>query len=248
MFSVVERVRSIAQRSRWPGLLIGAGLMMLLVVRELPPDSSLAEVRENGALIVCNPPSLPPLLIRQDKASRYTGTEADIVRSIAAGIGVSVQWNPQPGWGDTIDPSDWGLRPSACDLVVGGVVVANETRSLLELVPYRQVGWAFVGDPGTTMTGLYVPFWGVDRGQAARWLRDEGHDLRFFFNADAAKEALHNGDVESILSLEPVAEWIAAGQKSITATTELPKQRLAVATWKGRTTLNREVQRIVPSL
>ncbi|MEX0386116.1 hypothetical protein [Spiribacter onubensis] len=247
MPSVAERLRAVVQRTGRSGVLIIAGIIMLLAVRELPPDSSLADVREAGTLIVCVPPSLPPLLIPQPGSDRYEGTEAALVRSITAGIGVSVQWNPQPGWGDTIDPSDWGLRPSACDLVVGGIVAAEETRSLLELVPYHTVRWAFAGDPGAGAVGLYVPFWGVDRGRAARWLRDEGYDLRFFFNADVAREALSNGEVRAVLSLEPVAEWIAAGQDIVTPTTGLPGETLAVATWKGRTTLNRAVQRAVPS-
>ena len=247
MLSVADRLRGLSRRTGRSGLLIIFGIIMLLAVRELPPDSSLAEVREAGTLIVCNPPSLPPLLTPQQGGNRYEGTEADLVRSITDKIGVSVQWNPQPGWGDTIDPSDWGLRPSACDLVVGGIVDEEETRSLLELVPYRSVGWAFAGDPDAGATGLYVPFWGVDRGQAARWLRDEGYDLRFFFNGDVARDALHRGEVSAVLSLEPVADWIATGEARVRVVSGLPGETLAIATWKGRTTLNREVQRVVPS-
>jgi ABC-type amino acid transport substrate-binding protein len=241
-----KRVHWILRRIGRSGLLIIAGVIMLLVVRELPPESSLAQVREGGALTVCVPPSLPPLLTPDSGVNQYQGSEAELVRLIAADIDVSVQWNPQPGWGDTIDPSDWGMRPSACQLVVGGIVGSEETRALMELVPYRTAEWSIVGDPGAGPTGLYVPFWGIDRGQAARWIRDQGYEQLFLFDAREARDALQRGDVGAIVSLRPVARWLA-GDRPVRTVTGLPVETLAVATWKGRTTINREVRRVAPS-
>ena len=246
MRSAAERVQRLFRRIGRSGLLIIAGIIMLLAVRELPPESSLAQVREGGALSVCVPPSLPPLLTAQSGSDQYQGSEAELVRSIAAEIDVSVQWNPQPGWGDTIDPSDWGMRPSACQLVVGGIVASEETRTLMELVPYRTADWAVAGDPGAGPTGLYLPFWGIDRGQAARWIRDQGYEQRFLFDAKEARDALQRGDVGAILSLRPVARWLA-GDRQVNTVEGLSAETLAFATWKGRTTINREVRRIVPS-
>jgi len=246
MPSAAEHVQRLFRRIGRSGLLIIAGVIMLLVVRELPPESSLAQVREGGALTVCVPPSLPPLLTPRSGSDQYQGSEAELVRSITAEIDVSVQWNPQPGWGDTIDPSDWGMRPSACQLVVGGIAASEETRTLMELVPYRTAEWSIAGDPGAGPTGLYLPFWGIDRGQAARWIRDQGYEQRYLFGAKAARDALQGGKVSAILSLRPVARWLA-GDRQVRPVQGLSAETLVLATWKGRTTINREVRRIVPS-
>ncbi len=226
-------------------MIIG-GIAALLAVRELPPDASLAEVRKAGALMVCAPPALPGLLEPQPGDDGYAGIEAGLVRSVAEEIGVPVQWNPQPGWGNAIDPSDWGMRPSACNLVVGGIVASAQTRALLDLVPYAREPWAFAGNPEADTAGLLLPFWGIDRGRAARWLRDQGYQTRLFFDAERAREALRAGDVGAVLSLRPVAHWLAGDRLPVTPTEALPARTLAVATWKGRTTLNRALRRALP--
>lgn len=226
--------------------MIAGGIAILLAVRELPPDASLAEVRKAGVLMVCAPPELPGLLELRPGGDGYTGIEAALVQPVAEEIGVPVQWNPQPGWGDAIDPSDWGMRPSACNLVVGGIVASAQTRALLDLVPYARQPWAFTGDPDAGTAGLFLPFWGVDRGRVARWLRDRGYQVRLFFDGERARGALRAGEVGAVLSLRPVARWLAGGRLPVTPTEALPARTLAVATWKGRTTLNRAVRRALP--
>jgi hypothetical protein len=245
MPSVVERLPKPVRRLGPSGLLIVCGLAVLVAVRQLPPDASLRQVKDAGVLLVCSPPALPPLL-RPDGAGGFDGREAELVRAVASEIGVPAQWNTQPGWGRGADPSDWGVRPSACNLIAGGIVAGERTRALMDLVVYDRVSWALAGDREGETIGLYLPFWGVDRGTGARAIRDLGARPKFLFDAERARKALETGRVGAVLTLEPVADWLAGEGRAVRTLDALPVEALAIATWKGRTTLNRAVRRAVP--
>ncbi len=244
MPSVAERLRTPVRRLGRSGILIVCGLAALVGVRQLPPDASLSQVREAEVLLVCAPTGLPPLLTPREDGG-FAGREAELVRAVAAEIGVPAQWNTQPGWGRGADPSDWGVRPSACNLVAGGLVASERTRALMDLVVYDRAPWALAGDPGAGTIGLYVPFWGIDRGTGARAIREMGARPRFLFEAAQARQALRNGEVGAVLTLRPVAQWLAGGERRVDRVEALPVESLAIATWKGRTSLNRAVRRAV---
>lgn len=246
MPSVADWLGRFGQRLGRSTVLIAGGVVALLAVRELPPDGSLGQVREDGVLSVCVPRSLPPLLEPVEGDDGFRGREAEHVRAVAQALDVRIHWNIQSGWGDGIDPAGWGMRPSSCYIAVGGIIATRETRALMELVPYAETGWAFAGDPEAAETaGLYLPFWGVERGKGARFLRDEGYTVRFFFAADEARTALQTGEVDTILSLAPAARWLATEDDTVYSADDLPRETLAIGTWKGRTTINRAVRQAV---
>ena len=96
------------------------GVLGYLAIRTLPPDNSLALVRQAGTLNVCFPPSFVPYIRAVDDGA--DGNEAQLVKSVARELGLKVGWNLQAGWGQAPDPVDWGLRPEACDVVTGGII------------------------------------------------------------------------------------------------------------------------------
>lgn len=245
MPSAGDAVRWVRRRLGRPGLMIACGLAVLVGVRQLPPDASLRQVREGNVLLVCAPPKLRPLLVPRD-GDDFGGIEARLVEDVAAELGVPVQWNTQPGWGRGPDPTDWGVRPSACNVLVGGIVAGERTRALMDVVVYDRVPWALAGERGAETIGLYLPFWGIDRGTGARAIRDMGARPRFFFDARKAARALESGQVGAVLSLEPVAQWLAGEATRVETVDALGAEALAIATWKGRTTLNRALRQAVP--
>lgn len=232
--------------------MIVCGVAALLLVRQLPPDASLAHVREAGVLLTCTPSGLPPLLTPDDGADTgFSGSEAGLARFIAEDVGASVQWNTQPGWGRSVDPYDWGIRPGSCDLVVGGILVSSETSALLDLIPYRTAGWVLSGASpdavASERVGLYVPYWGAPRGRLTRWIVDHGAQPRFLFDGESARNALASGEVAAVLTLAPTARWLAdsTGGAEMHLLPGFAKATMAVATWKGQVTLHRAVESAV---
>src|SRR4051794_13060952 len=74
-----------ARHFDWPGWLFIAGL--LVCVQWLPPDTSLAEVRRNGMLRVCMPPTYPPLVTGEPQRP---GLEVELLRQVADRLGVQL--------------------------------------------------------------------------------------------------------------------------------------------------------------
>ncbi|MBO1436574.1 hypothetical protein [Meiothermus sp. CFH 77666] len=213
-------------------LTVLVGLALLLVARELPPDLSLAQVRQAGVVKVCHPPNLPPLIERGGR-----GQEAELARRIARALGVEAQFNLQAGWGLGQDPVDWGLRPESCDLLVGGILLERETTQLLTPLPYQESRWGLLGEG--PRVGLLAPFWGADRLVLTEWLEARGYRAAYLDDAHEGGLALRRGEVTGVLTLEalrpvlPPLPWQPIRQ--------LGAAQLAVGVWKGRTTLKRAV-------
>jgi hypothetical protein len=51
----------------------------------------------------------------------------------------------------------------------------------------------------------------------------------------------------AVLTLRSVAAWLAGDTARVQTVDALPAEQRAIATWKGRTTLNRAVRQAVPS-
>lgn len=221
--------RSPYRASLWTLLV---GLALLLLARQLPPDLSLAVVQQAGALKVCHPPSLPPLVVPGGE-----GSEVELARRIARALGVEAQFNLQAGWGQGQDPVDWGLRPESCDLLIGGILAGQETRLLLTPLPYQQGHWGLLGEG--PRVGLLAPFWGADRLTLTEWLEEQGYEVNYFDSPTEARAALKRGQVTGVLTLDvlkptlPDLPWRAIQR--------LGEASLSVGVWKGRTTLKRAV-------
>lgn len=233
-------------------MFIACGVLAYLGLRQLPPDNSLARVRGAGVVRVCVPPDLPPFVAGQSAgAGALRGLEADLIARAAERIGVPVGWNVQAGWGTSPDPVDWGLRPESCDLLAGGIVVNDETRGALQVLPYARVGWSLLGVSGArpARLGVLSNHWGLTADDALGWAQDHAGTFEVLPDAAQAVAALRSGQVDSVLGLEPEVTWVA-GQvtgASMSGVPDLPAQTLALGMWKNNITLKRVVGAALPS-
>ncbi|WP_146237275.1 substrate-binding periplasmic protein [Deinococcus yavapaiensis] len=222
------------------------GVASYLLLRELPPDSSLALVQQSGVLNVCHPSTLAPFV--DSDGDTVSGTEAELARRVAASIGVRVNWNLQPGWGQAPDPVDWGLRPESCDVLVGGIVTSSETQALMQLLPYDRVPWVLLTREGTPRNlGILANHWGLLGDQVFDWGDRHGYSYLSFESAGEAAKSAESGEVDAILALRPEAEQVAKTLPAWTArpVEDLPAAELNVGLWKTRITLKRAVKRAI---
>lgn len=220
------------------------GVLAYLALRQLPPDSSLAQVSESGVLNVCVPPGLTPYLTGDPEAGTPGGSEAALVQRVAHRIGVPVGWSLQTGWGSSADPVDWGLRPESCDLLAGGIVVGDETRALMTTVPYAQVHWALLRLPGPGGTlAVLNGHWGLSTAMAFDWADHHHLEYDLPLSAQEALDGLKAGRYNAVLALEPETTWLRTqlGRGDVTRPAELSAQTLALGVWKTRITLRRAV-------
>ncbi|PNY80132.1 substrate-binding periplasmic protein [Deinococcus koreensis] len=223
------------------------GVLSYLLLRQLPPDNSLARVKAAGVLTACVPPSLPPFISSDGSAA--TGSEARLIEAAARRMGVPVGWNIQAAWGTSPDPVDWGVRPESCDVLAGGIVVNAETQGLMQVLPYRTVGWALLSTaPQPTKLAVVTNHWGLAADDAYGWADARGLDFLAYPSATEALAALRSGERDSVLALEDEVEWLRAqlpGSRPQALPT-LPRQTLALGLWKNNITLKRVVQGSLP--
>jgi len=111
-------------------LLPVAFLVALLgAVYALPPDRSFADVRDAGVLKACVPPLYPPLVTADAGAP---GIDIDLVKAIAAELGVAPEFNQNAAIGRDFNPRAWRLTRVQCALLAGAVVDSPTTRSFLD--------------------------------------------------------------------------------------------------------------------
>jgi polar amino acid transport system substrate-binding protein len=224
-------------------LFIVLGVAAYLGLRQLPPDSSLAQVQAAGVLNVCVPPGLTPYVMG-DAQTQLTGSEAQLVQKVARRLGVPVAWSLQPDWGSSPDPVDWGLRPESCDLLAGGIVAGDETRALMTPVPYAQARWALLRLPGNTgQLAILNGHWGLGSDVAFDWAdkRQLAYDVPA--TAQETLDGLQSGKYRAVLALQPEAEWLRGqlGKGILAVQNDLPTQTLMLGVWKTRITLRRAV-------
>lgn len=220
-------------------LTILVGLSLFFIARNLPPDLSLQRVQNNKVLSVCHPPKLPPFVTSE--GGWVNGSEAELLRLLAHTLMVDTQFNLQAGWGQGSDPTDWGLRPEACDVVIGGILVAPETQALLSLLPYRQTHWALLGDG--PKIAVVAPFWGAEPGALGAWV-EKRYRLSFVGDLFEALNELRSGQITGVLTLWDAAMWLRqqGAKGEIRPIFTLGEPRLAIGVWKGRTTLKRAME------
>ncbi|WP_216326781.1 substrate-binding periplasmic protein [Deinococcus aestuarii] len=222
------------------------GVLAYLGLRQLPPDNSLALVRQAGVMSVCIPAELPPFVTATEDGAR--GQEAELLRRAAARIGTSLEWNLQASWGTTPDPVDWGLRPESCQVLAGGIVVSPETQALMQPLPYAETGWALLTfDPAKSL-GVLANHWGLNAEEAYDWADRQGQDFTSYDHAGEALAALKGGEVGRVLSLREEAEWLQ-GQlpgARVQEVSDLPRHTLALGMWKNSITLKRALTAALP--
>ena len=133
-----------SERPRWVGDLITVAAIAALfsAIYLLPPDTSLAEVKHAGILRVCVPTLYPPLVTGKPDAP---GFDIEFTQAIAKRLDVGVVTNANAAMGRDFNPRDWNVTRAQCQMLAGGVVVSDLTRSFLDTTPpHLETGWALV--------------------------------------------------------------------------------------------------------
>lgn len=227
-------------------MLIVLGVIAYLLLRQLPPDNSLARVKAAGVLTACIPSELPPFISVQNDQGQ--GSEAELLTQAAKSIGVPVAWNIQAAWGTSPDPVDWGVRPESCDVLAGGVVVNEETQALMQVLPYQRAGWAMLTTRDKPQKlAILTNHWGLESDRAFDWADSKNLDYLGFNSAGEALRALKDGTQDSALGLEPEVQWLQSqlAGSQVRRVPELPTQTLALGMWKNNITLKRALLRTV---
>ncbi|GAA5533733.1 hypothetical protein [Deinococcus aluminii] len=226
---------------------IVVGVLAYLGLRQLPPDNSLALVRQAGVLNVCVPAELPPFIVPQGDGA--SGLEAALLERAAARIGVPPQWNLQAAWGTSPDPVDWGLRPESCQVLAGGIVVSPETQALMELLPYANTRWALLTLDRTKPLGVLANHWGLNADEAYGWADAHGEPFTAYDQAGQALAALKGGEVGRVLALREEVDWLRVQLPGtrVQAVPDLPGHTLALGLWKNMITLKRALRAALPA-
>lgn len=225
------------------GLLVVVALMLLVTL--LPPDTSLREVEATGALRVCLPASYPPL-VTGDPAR--PGIDVEILRAIADRMGAALLVTHIDAMGRDFNPRHWAINRAKCQIVAGGVVDSDLTRSFLDTGPsYAQTGWGIVApEPLTDLHGLTLGaltiISGLDRIGLSSYLRREEVTTRVVpdsagFVGGIAGGTFDGGVTELLLARQIAADngWWAAPLKG------LARYNLVFGLWKGDITLKRRI-------
>lgn len=234
-------------------LSFGVVLALLVGVSLLPPDTSLREVERAATLKACVPSVYPPL-VTGDPAQ--PGVDIELLQAVAERLGVSLLLSENRAMGRDFNPRNWGLNRAQCQVIAGGMVDSDQTRSFLETGPsYADTGWAIVSPApidslkGRTIGALTL-ISGLDRIGLASFLRAQGATVRVVANADAlvadiSAGTLDGGVTEAILASKLAADngwtvdWAPAG---------LARYHLVLGLWKGDITLKKAIEQAFADL
>ena len=201
-----------SERPRWLGdvmtfVVIAA---VLGAVSFLPPDTSMAEIRQAGVLKICVPTLYPPLVTGKPEAP---GFDIEFAQAIAKRLDVRLIVANNPAMGRDFNPRNWNVTRAQCEMLAGGVVASDLTRSFLDTTPpHLQTGWALIAKtlPASlrdVKVGFYAGLAGLDRIALSRFLRSQQAQVQIFPTAEALTEALRAGKIDAA-----VGEALMAGQ------------------------------------
>jgi ABC-type amino acid transport substrate-binding protein len=244
-----------SERPRWVGDLVTlAGIAALFgAVYLLPPDTSLAEVQRTGALGVCMPTLYPPLVTGKPDAP---GFDVEFVQAIAGKLGVKTVVNANAAMGRDFNPRDWSVTRAQCQMLAGGVVVSDATRSFLDTTPpHLETGWALVAAklPARftgVKVGVYTGLAGLDRLGLSRYLRGANAQVEIVPSAEALADALKSGRIDAGVSEALMARQIAGtlGMQVAWMPEALARYPVAFGLWKGDLTLKRRLAGVIDQL
>lgn len=238
-------------RQRLRADLIAFGFVGLLLwgINFLPPDTTLAQVRESGALRVCVPDAYPPLVTGDPDRP---GIDIELLREVADGLGVRLVTVTNSAIGRDFNPRNWRVTRAQCLVIAGGIVDADATRSFLVVTrPHLETGWAavVVDQAQATFSGAKVGFFagltGLDRLGLSRWLRDRGANVTVLSSVEDAASGLADGRFDVVVTEALTARQLATKIDSVAAWLPLEDGRLPIAfgLWKGDLTLERALER-----
>lgn len=232
---------------------IGVVLALLLAVTFLPPDTSLSEVRASASLRACVPPVYPPLVTGD--ADR-PGIDIELLEAVAARIGAGLVLSRNDAIGRDFNPRNWGLNRAQCQVIAGGVVDSDQTRSFLETGPaYTQTGWAVISPaPLADLKGLNVGVLtlvsGLDRIGLASFLRSIGVRPQVVRRPEELVAGIVEHRFDAGITEALLAAGLAAGNGWSAAwmPPALTRYNLVFGLWKGDITLKRAIDRAFAEL
>lgn len=227
-------------------LSFAAVLALLIAVGLLPPDTSLSEIEEVGTLRACVPPVYQPLVTGDPERP---GLDIELLRAVAGRLGFSLALNVNTAMGRDFNPRNWALNRAQCQVVAGGVVDSDQTRSFLETGPsYASTGWALVSpEPLAGLEdktiGALTLISGLDRIGLATYLRNSGAAARVVTNADALVAGIADGTFDAGVTEALLASQLAEDNGWTVAwmPPELARYNLVFGLWKGDITLKRAI-------
>ncbi|MFL6289169.1 MAG: transporter substrate-binding domain-containing protein [Actinomycetes bacterium] len=109
----------------------------------------LAEVCNNGTIVVSTDPKYPPQSSLNPETGEYEGFDIDVATEIANRLGVKISWE-EPSW-NLITSGGWNGR---FDMSVGSMTVTDERAKVLNFTPayYFTPASAAVNADNTTIT------------------------------------------------------------------------------------------------
>jgi len=243
------------ERPRWAGDLITVGGIAALfgAVYLLPPDTSLALVKQAGVLQVCVPTLYPPLVTGKPDAP---GFDIEFVQAIARRLDVRIVVNANAAMGRDFNPRNWSVTRAQCQILAGGVVASDLTRSFLDTTPpHLQTGWALVAAQlpprlGGMKIGFYAGLAGLDRISLSRFLQAQKTSVEIVASADALADALRSGRIDAGVSEALMARQIAGtlGMQVAWLPESLGRYPVAFGLWKGDLTLKRRLVDVIGDL
>lgn len=228
------------------GLSIGLIVALLFGVGLLPPDTSLREVKNAAVLKACVPPPYPPLVTGDPD---LPGIDIELLRAVAEKMGVSLLLSENRAMGRDFNPRNWNLNRAQCQVIAGGVVDSEQTRSFLETGPaYADTGWAVLSPaPLETIEGLDVGTLalvsGLDRIGLASYLRSQGVAAKVVTSPEALVASMADGSLDAGITEALLASKLAAENNwnVAWAPPELGRYHLVFGLWKGDITLKRAI-------
>ncbi len=244
-----------SERPRWIGDLITVvGIAALFgIVYLLPPDTSLAQVKQAGILRVCVPTLYPPLVTGKPDAP---GFDVEFLQAIAKRLDVRLTINTNPAMGRDFNPRNWNITRAQCEMLAGGVVVSDTTRSFLDTTPpHLRTGWALVAASiperlQDLKIGFYAGLVGLDRIALSRFLQAHKSRVEIVASAEALAEGLRAGRFDAGVSEALIARQIAGGLGAHVAwlPETLGRYPIAFGLWKGDLTLKRRLVEVIDQL
>jgi polar amino acid transport system substrate-binding protein/cystine transport system substrate-binding protein/membrane-bound lytic murein transglycosylase F len=243
------------ERPRWVGDLITVAAVAALfgAVYLLPPDTSLAEVKQAGVLRVCVPTRYPPLATGKPEEP---GFDIELAQAIVQRLDARMVVNANAAMGRDFNPRNWNVTRAQCQMLAGGVVVSDLTRSFLDTTPpHLQTGWALVAAQlPTSLDGMTVGFYaglvGLDRIALSRFLRAQKARVEILASAEALTDGLRSGRVDAGVSEALMARQIAGilGLQVAWLPESLARYPVAFGLWKGDLTLKRRLIDVIEDL
>jgi ABC-type amino acid transport substrate-binding protein len=227
-------------------LLIGVGF--------LPPDTSRAEVADNGKFTVCMPANYPPLVTGQ---TDMPGFEVELLQIASERLGWRLTVVTNAAMGRDFNPRSWRVNRAQCQALAGGIVLSDTTQSFLDTTkPHLKSGWALIAPRGVTFddvsgsVGVLVGLTGLDRIGLGQHLRQNNIQPVLMNSATALRTGLVKGQVPIGIAEATLASEIAdaVGYDITLLGAPLQHINLGIGFWKGDVTLQRQVEAILAEM